>query len=494
MDEPRDIPGSDSDSRLLQRSRAGDRHAFSELWRRHAPVAVAYARSLGSGPPDPEDVVADSFVSILRQLRAGKGPQRSFRPYLLTTVKNTWMTDVRRVPPMTPLDEATPPASTIGAIDVDSMADTSTLAEAFRSLPERWQHALWLSEVEQLPPRQIATVLHIRPNSAAALTYRARDALRKAWIRAHLRAAPEGTDHARVIELLGSYAQDDLAPRSERFVAAHLHDCADCRSAAGEARQLAKAMSYGPLLAGGAGLVIVPALFPADQAAAAVASVADLSGWAGMTASAQPVAEAAAHASPLLWPAAAASAVALSVSGSLFALPVEDQASNPVQVVAAAAAPLTPPTAASPAPSESSVSPPTTQAVVAPATPDPVSPDHQGSPEQGIRRWHVGQGDGSRSTRGEDDRRGWQHSAPGTGSRPVQVVTAVSVSTPSSSAGAAGAAGTRDGGHGDAQGGDRRGGNGQNGNGQGWQNGNGHGGDDQGRGDGRGGDRGGKRS
>ncbi|MFT4158261.1 MAG: sigma-70 family RNA polymerase sigma factor [Microbacterium sp.] len=459
MDEASDVAGSDSDSRLLQKSRAGDRHAFSELWRRHAPVAVAYARSLGAAPPDPEDVVADSFVSILKQLREGKGPQRSFRPYLLTTVKNTWMTDARRAHQTTTLDEATPPTSTIGTIDVDAISNTSALAEAFHSLPERWQHALWLSEVEQLPPRQIAAVLHIRPNSAAALTYRARDALRKAWIRAQLRSAPEGTDHARVIELLGSYAQDDLSPRSERFVSTHLHDCTECRAAAGEAKQLAKAMSFGPLIAGSAGLVIAPSLFPADQAAAAVASVADLSGWAGFTAAAQPVAEATIHASPLLWPAAAASALALSVSGSLIALPVEDQASDPVQIVAAAA--LSQTTAAKPAQSEASVSAPTTETGLVSTMQDSLSVDLQGSPEQGVPGRHVGQGDALRSTRSESYQRRWQHNAPGTNAGSAQVVSAASVSTIPSATGAADAAGPRDGGCGDAHGGDGRGGSGQ---------------------------------
>ncbi|HZU93908.1 MAG TPA: sigma-70 family RNA polymerase sigma factor, partial [Microbacterium sp.] len=228
MDEPRDAP--ESDNALLLRSRSGDRNAFSELWRRHSPVAVAYARSLGASPPDPEDVVSEAFLSILRQLRSGKGPQRSFRPYLLTTVKNTWMSHARRAPVTTPIDDAEHPPSLIGSIDVEAMVNSAAVVEAFGSLPERWQHALWLSEVEQLAPREIAEVLQMRPNSAAALTYRARDALRKAWIRAHLRTAPTGSEHARVIELLGAYAHDDLAPRSERFVTTHLDECETCRS------------------------------------------------------------------------------------------------------------------------------------------------------------------------------------------------------------------------------------------------------------------------
>lgn len=358
MDDPSDNAGTDADNRLLQRSRDGDRHAFSELWRRHSPLAIAYARSLGSAPPDPEDVVSEAFVSILHQLRTGGGPQRSFRPYLLTTVKNTWMTHVRRAPSTMPIDDAEHPPSRIGAIDTDAMADSTILSEAFRSLPERWQHALWLSEVERLAPREIAGILHIRPNSAAALTYRARDALRKAWIRAHLRDAEAGTEHARVLELLGAYAHDDLAPRSERFVMRHLDDCAPCRDAAGEARNLVRAMSLGPLLAGGAGLVIAPALFPADQATAAMAGTTDPSTWFAL----QPTVEAAGHTAPLLWPVAAATAVALSVSGSLFVRPVaEPDATGTLAPIAVATSdptsapsavePPTDPPATSPAPS-----------------------------------------------------------------------------------------------------------------------------------------------
>lgn len=364
MDDPSDNAGPDADNRLLQRSRDGDRHAFSELWRRHAPVAVAYARTLGSTPPDPEDVVSEAFVSILHQLRSGGGPQRSFRPYLLTTVKNTWMTHVRRAPITTPIDDAEHPPSRIGAIDTDAMADSTILSEAFGSLPERWQHALWLSEVEQLAPREIAGILHIRPNSAAALTYRARDALRKAWIRAHLRDAEAGTEHARVLELLGAYAHDDLAPRSERFVMKHLDTCAACRSAAGEARDLARAMTLGPLLAGGAGLVIAPALFPADQAVAAVAAT-DPSTWFAL----QPTVEAAGHTAPLLWPVAAATAVALSVSGSLFVRPAtEPDATGTLSPVAVAAA--------TPAPEPGTVGVPADPPVTTPSPniPQPADP------------------------------------------------------------------------------------------------------------------------
>ncbi|GAT72021.1 hypothetical protein MHM582_0491 [Microbacterium sp. HM58-2] len=344
-----DDSGELNDAQLLRRSRDGDRHAFSELWRRHAPIAVAYARSLGAAPPDPEDVVSEVFLRILHLLRTGKGPEDRFRPYLLTTVRNTWVSASRRAPVTLSIDDAEHPVSSVGAIDIEAMANSATIAEAFSSLPERWQHALWLSAVEQLPPRTIAEVLDLRPNSAAALTYRARDALRKAWIRAHLRQAPAGTEHARVIELLGSYAHDDLSPRSERLVTAHLGGCADCRAAAGEARHLARAMTLGPLLAGGTGLVIAPLLFPADQVAATTLTAAPgVTGWIGVHAPMlQPAADAAGHANPLLWPVAAAAAVALSVSGSMFVRPPSEpvalEALRPALVLPSPAPPATVP-------------------------------------------------------------------------------------------------------------------------------------------------------
>ncbi|WP_435742646.1 sigma-70 family RNA polymerase sigma factor [Microbacterium sp. PMB16] len=381
MDSSAEHADGDADAHLLRLSRDGDRRAFSELWRRHAPTAVAYARSLGAAPPDPEDVVSDAFVSILQLLRTGKGPVERFRPYLLTTVRNTWLTAARRAPSTVPLESAEDPPSLIGTIDVDAMVNSAALSEAFCALPERWQHALWLSEVEQLPPREIADVLGMRANAVAALTYRARDGLRKAWIGAHLRRAPAGSDHVRVIELLGSYVHGDLGPRPQKLVTAHLTSCADCRAAADEARHLARAITLGPLLVGGAGLVIAPAFFPAQQAAAAtLAGASHAPGWLSVPIMLHPAATAVGHAAPVLWPVAASVAVALAVSGSLFVrTPTEPDATGvdtPAVALPPTAAPAAPP-AQNPAPTPSTLPGATAPPAAVPPT---VLPPSGGAP------------------------------------------------------------------------------------------------------------------
>jgi RNA polymerase sigma factor (sigma-70 family) len=66
--------------------RAGDREAYAELVRRHAPIAVRTAALLGAGT-DAEDVVQEAFVkayAALDRFRDGA----SFRPWLLRIVAN----------------------------------------------------------------------------------------------------------------------------------------------------------------------------------------------------------------------------------------------------------------------------------------------------------------------------------------------------------------------------------------------------------------------
>ena len=74
------------DADVLARVREGDRDAYAELVRRHAPLALRTATLLGAGP-DAEDVVQEAFVKAygaLGRFRDGA----SFRPWLLQIVAN----------------------------------------------------------------------------------------------------------------------------------------------------------------------------------------------------------------------------------------------------------------------------------------------------------------------------------------------------------------------------------------------------------------------
>ncbi|MDR5698276.1 sigma-70 family RNA polymerase sigma factor [Agromyces aerolatus] len=242
----------DSDALLVLRTRAGDETAYAELWRRHASAGRAVAR--GFSTLDDEDLVAESFTRIYEAIRNGGGPTGAFRPYLFTTIRNT-AASWGRAPQTTTIDTL----DTIEDPDRGEEAqhealDRSLVADAFRSLPTRWQEVLWYGEVEELTPRQIAPLIGMSANSTSALTYRAREGLRQAWIQAHLRSAV-AADCRWALEHLGAHTRKRLGPRDARRLDVHLDDCASCRDAAAEAKHVGArlALVLLPLTAGLAG-------------------------------------------------------------------------------------------------------------------------------------------------------------------------------------------------------------------------------------------------
>lgn len=169
------------DANLLAMVRAGDDDAYATLWRRYRSVAVAVAFQT-TRTFDPEDVAAEAFVRVLTAIRGGGGPAIAFRAYLIVTVKNVVANWARResrsVSVSLELVEDLPDLT----IYLD-FGDRSAVVSAFRSLPRRWQLALWYSEIEGRKPSEIGEIMGISPSAAAMLTYRARQGLRAAWHR-----------------------------------------------------------------------------------------------------------------------------------------------------------------------------------------------------------------------------------------------------------------------------------------------------------------------
>jgi len=238
-----------SDLDLVEQTRQGDSAAYAELWQRHAASARTVARSYSS--LDPDDLVSESFTKIYDAILAGGGPRGAFRPYLFTTIRNTaagWGR-ARQETNLETLESFEDPQSNEQST-LDAL-DRSTTAQAFRSLPTRWQEVLWYSEVEQMTPAQIAPLVGMSANSTAALAYRAREGLRQAWIRAHLKSASE-PECRWTIDHLGGYARGKLGKRDTSRLERHLDGCAKCTIVAAEAKEVGSrlALVLLPLAAG----------------------------------------------------------------------------------------------------------------------------------------------------------------------------------------------------------------------------------------------------
>lgn len=379
-----------SDLQLVEATRAGDRDAFGELWRRHARAGLTVARA--HTDLDADDLVAESYAKIYQAIANGHGPTSGFRAYLFTTVRNVAASWGRRGRE-TPIDDADTiedPAFTEAA-GMEAL-DRSLTASAFRTLPTRWQEVLWYCEVEGMKPADVAPLLGMSANAVAALAYRAREGLRQAWIQAHLAAVPEGSDCHWTTERLGSYARHGLGKRESAKVEAHLADCARCSIVAEEAKDVGSRMALVllPLVAGVGGATAYSAWMqsgahtvPYALGAAGAAIPAAATGGVGAGATAMGASSAASGGGAGGSGASAATITSLAVGGVLVAAAVAGAfafgpalfASTPAPTSAAVADPTSP---AAPGPSDSSTGPetaPPAPSAPAPASPAPATPD-----------------------------------------------------------------------------------------------------------------------
>ncbi|MFC9652405.1 sigma-70 family RNA polymerase sigma factor [Streptomyces sp. NPDC056937] len=242
-----------SDADLIQRMRAGDDHAYEELFRRHAQSVRRYARSCCRDAHTAEDLTAEVFARTLQAVRGGAGPEQAVRAYLMTTVRRvaaSWAKSAKReqlVEDFAVFAAQAARASEVSDADtLDLGADVLAMREAeqsmamraFRSLPERWQAVLWHTTVEEESPSEVAPLFGLSANATAVLASRAREGLKQAYLQAHVNSAliSEG-DCSQYADRLGAYARGGLRMRAERGLRKHLDECVKCRLVAGELAQ-----------------------------------------------------------------------------------------------------------------------------------------------------------------------------------------------------------------------------------------------------------------
>jgi len=219
-----------SDSELVVRARQGDRRSFGTLYLRHHDAAWRVACAAAGSPTDAEDAVAEGFAKVFAALPRMVDRELAFRPYLLACVRNAAVDRHRRTRKIDLRDEV--PEQEAAAADPDEVVladlERNLVGEALRSLPERWRTVLWLTEVEGMTPTEVSAVIGIKPNAVAALSYRAREGLREAYLQAHVRAEARA-DCRYAVDRLGPYVRNELSARDRDKVQAHLDGCATCR-------------------------------------------------------------------------------------------------------------------------------------------------------------------------------------------------------------------------------------------------------------------------
>jgi RNA polymerase sigma factor (sigma-70 family) len=222
-------PAEPSDAELIAKVRAGEGDAYGQLFGRHHRAAVGLARRYARNGSDAEDLASEGFANVLAALQSGSGPDAFFRAYLFSSIARLAARKNVRDGRQTLSDDLTDYENPAGYTDpVLESFESKTVADSFRSLPERWQAVLWYTEIDGMSPAAVAPLLGLSANGVSALAVRAREGLRQSYLQHHITATADDPGCAAVTDKLGSYARRGLSPRNEAKVRDHLDECSKC--------------------------------------------------------------------------------------------------------------------------------------------------------------------------------------------------------------------------------------------------------------------------
>jgi len=364
-----------SDAELLARVRAGDLSALGSLYERHHDAALRVARATSGDAHLAEDLVSAAFERVHRALARGAGPEDSFRAYLYTVIRRLAIEHGEASEKLRDTDDFSPYEAAFAIDDgAEASIEAQLVAKAFSALPERHQAVLWYLDVEGMTPQQAAPLFGLSPNATSALAVRARDALRDAYLQAHVSESVDRTACAPIRALLGAYERRRLSARDTAKVEAHLEHCEECPIVLAELHDVSHGLRVvlAPLLLGGVAagvLASVGAGGGSAMAATAAAASPNLAGVASIFDKLQANA-------PVIGAGTAVAAMAGIAAVGVISASTREPLTEPRALVVAET-----PAVESPEPRPSAIpSPPAPAPEPAPAAPPPAPPEPAAPP------------------------------------------------------------------------------------------------------------------
>lgn len=166
----------------LAAARAGSEWAWRNLYRDLAPVLLRYLRARGAS--EPEDLMGDVLVLVVRKLEQFSGNEDDFRGWVVTIAHHRLIDDARSRA-RRPVDPVTDEVlSAAGGSDdpereVLNRLASDELRRAIRTLSPDQQDVVFLRLIAGLSINEVATALGKKPGAVKTLQARAVAALRR---------------------------------------------------------------------------------------------------------------------------------------------------------------------------------------------------------------------------------------------------------------------------------------------------------------------------
>ena len=153
---------------------------FEQAVAPHIDAAYNLARWLTRNDDDASDVAQESLLRALRFFDGFRGG--AFRPWLLTIVRNTYLTWIQKNQPqaLTPLEDDTESRGANPEELLLERVDGERLRRALDDLPREYREVIVLRELEELSYKEIAEIAGIPIGTVMSRLARARRRLQEA--------------------------------------------------------------------------------------------------------------------------------------------------------------------------------------------------------------------------------------------------------------------------------------------------------------------------
>lgn len=215
--------------------RAGDDHAFEQLYHRYQRRIGAYIYGMVHDHGRAEDITQDVFMSALRRMRATETPI-AFKPWVYEIAKNACIDAFRRSKRAEEISyDADDGSERLHLVSkgptpeaaVDTRMSLDHLRGAFGGLSEAHHQILVMRELEGLSYRQIGEQLGMSRPSVESTLFRARRRLSEEY-----EELVSGERCRRIQAIIAGATGGRAGTRDERKMARHVSYCQPCRRAA----------------------------------------------------------------------------------------------------------------------------------------------------------------------------------------------------------------------------------------------------------------------
>jgi RNA polymerase sigma-70 factor (ECF subfamily) len=192
-----------TDLDLVRRIKAGGEEAFEQMVQRYHARIYSLSYGVLRNAEDAEEATQDSFWTLYRKIGTFDESKKFFSWFYRVALNQAYSRARRRPAPTVPIDNTLPRFDESGHFVLSDFPDWSEkvedgvaarelaakAAEYIAELPPAYRDVIWMADVEEMPPADIAETLEISVPAFKSRLHRARLHVRERLTEA-MRAAP----------------------------------------------------------------------------------------------------------------------------------------------------------------------------------------------------------------------------------------------------------------------------------------------------------------